>query len=97
MGSRQKTYAVAFTLLLTGCGSRPVEQPNEYAVALANVEPSWLVECQGLGDKPDRAVGTLLQDFVDLTKVAVPCREDHNALLKYLQPLIDKAKAGGTP
>lgn len=94
MGSRQKTYAVAFALLLTGCGTKAPEATNEYAIALAAIEPSWMDECQGLGDKPDRAVGTLLQDFVELTKVAVPCRVNHNALREYLQPLIDKAKAG---
>ena len=96
MGSRQKTYAVAFALLLAGCSTKAPEPVNEHALALANVDAAWLAECQGLGDKPDRAVGTLLQDFVDLTKVAVPCREDHNALVQYLKPLIDKAKAGDT-
>lgn len=98
MGSRPQTHAVMALLFiglsLTGCGTKPPEPTNEYKIALQGLDASWLVKCQGLEDIPDRKVGTLLQDFVDLTKVAVPCRADHNALLDYLKPLIDKAKAG---
>lgn len=98
MGSRAKTYAIALltfiAVSLTGCGGQPVQPPNEYRIALAQLNTSWLDVCRGLGDIPDRAVGTLLQDFVDLSGVAAPCRADHNALVEYLTPLIEKARAG---
>lgn len=98
MGSCQKSYALVGLLIiglsLTGCSSRPVQPPNDYRNSLEQVNEAWLDECQGLGELPDKKVGSLLQDFTDLSGVAVPCRENHNALVRYLKPIIDKAKAG---
>lgn len=99
MGSRTKTYAVIALAIVAasvvGCDRHRVQPPNEYRIALQELDTAWLAECRGLGDLPDRAVGTLLQDFVDLSGVAAPCRADHNALVEYLKPLVEKAKAGG--
>jgi hypothetical protein len=93
MGRSTQAYAmILIALSLAGCCKDYVEPPNEYRIALQELDTAWLAECQGLGDLPDRSVGTLLQDFVDLTKVATPCRADHNALVRYLGPLIQKAK-----
>lgn len=98
MGSSQKSYALMGLLIiglsLAGCQSRPVQPADEYKLALQELNAAWLAECQGLGDLPDRKVGTLLQDFTDLSAVATPCRADHNALVRYLKPIIEKAKAG---
>lgn len=98
MGSCQKPHALMSVLFialsLAGCGSKPVPPPNEYRIALQELDSAWLTECLGLGDIPDRRVGTLLQDFTDLVSVAAPCRADHNALVQYLKPLVEKAKSG---
>jgi hypothetical protein len=98
MGSCQKPYALIGLLLialsLTGCPFNPVKPANEYQIALQELDVSWLDECRGLGDVSDRKVGTLLQDFTDLSGVAAPCRLNHNALVEYLRPIIEKAKAG---
>jgi hypothetical protein len=101
MGSCQKSYAIAGLLIialsLTGCPSNPVQPANEYKLALEQADPAWFDECQGLGDITDRKVGTLLQDFTDLSGLAAPCRADHNALVRYLKPFMEKAKAGESP
>lgn len=98
MGSRQKTHAIAgllfIALSVSGCAQAPVPPPNEYKIALQELDTSWLDECQGLGDKPDRKVGSLLADFTTLAPLASICRTNHNALVEYLKPLIEKAKAG---
>lgn len=89
-----RAYALIALLALAGC-STPATQPtppNEYEVALQELDRQLIKRCEGLGEKPDNAVGTLLQDFTDLAKVAAPCRENHNALVDYLLPLVDKAQ-----
>lgn len=97
MGRRTITYALAvFALPMVGCTTKPVPVPNEYEVAIKSLDKAWLAECRGLGDRPDGQVGSLLQDFTDLSAVAAPCRADHNALVKYLAPLIEKAAAEDT-
>jgi len=95
MESRTRAYALILLLALTGCAGRATEvtPPNEYEVALQELDTQLIKRCQGLGDLPDTAVGSLLQDFVNLSAVATPCRANHNALVDYLTPLIEKAKA----
>lgn len=87
-------YAVVLGLALFGGGCTPhrAPEPNEFQIGLAQIKDEMTKDCEALGAPPGNQVGNLLQDYNDLTAIAAPCRERHNALVYYLRPLIEKAK-----
>lgn len=76
---------------LAGCGSQAVT-PNEYMIALAQVDDEHLRLCGGLPAMPEGKVYGLHQDFNILATISAQCRTRHNNTVEYLLPVVIKAR-----
>ena len=97
MGRRAQLVSIAALLVLTGCvHTKPKPEPAptpEVIIALKEMNKEWLKYCEGLGDRPGSATGDLLQDFNDAASLGGACKARQKALVDYLTPLVEKAKA----
>lgn len=97
MGRRAQLIPLAVLLALVGCASPPPprtpDTTPEVVVALKELNQEWLRYCEGLGDRPGSATGDLLQDFNDAASLGGACKARQKALVDYIAPLVEKAKA----
>lgn len=97
MGGRAQLVPLAALLALVGCANAPPppapEATPEVVIALKELNKDWLKYCEGLGDRPGSATGDLLQDFNDAASLGGACKARQKALVDYIAPLVEKAKA----
>lgn len=95
MAKSPYTCAVMLGLAIfaTGCTNKSPKEPNEYQIALKQVSTEWTTPCPVLGAAPENSVGALLSDYSALAEVQAICAARHSALINYLAPLVQKAKA----
>lgn len=90
------------TALLAGCPAtvsrvppQPVETRTQTEIDIAAIKDEWLAKCPGLSkeSRPENKAGALALDYNAVVAIAAPCRTNHNGLVEYLKPIVEREKA----
>lgn len=98
VGSRPGSLCLSAVIfaMMAGCETAPVtgiKTQTEVEIAVAAVKDEWLKECEGLPAlTPGNEVGNLLEEYTDVAGLLATCIARHNDSVRYIKPIVQKAR-----
>jgi len=95
-----RLFVCTVVSVVTGCATVPpvARFKSETELAVAATKTEWLKRCEIpgslAGGMPDNNVGSLLQDYADMTSAFAECRLRYNSLIDYIEPIVKKEREG---